>query len=150
MDYSCFSSRISSSYVEEVKLKCSPTKAADIERKQEKVKLRKMVRDFSKRVLLKIRNIFHKQIREGIGLYQYTTWIFLENFVEFLQLFCGTIASNWVWMSYWSINNVFPVEAQFYLKNFFVVFLRNLETFSKKLFAKKLSFNWLCFIMQKQ
>ena len=46
-----------------------------------------MVRDFSKRVLLKIRNIFHKQIREGIGLYQYTTWIFLENFVKFQQLF---------------------------------------------------------------
>ena len=104
-----------------------------------------MVRDFSKRVLLKIRNIFHKQIREGIGLYQYTTWIFLENFVKFLQLFCGTIASNWVWMSYWSINNVFPVEAQFYLKNFFGVFLRNLETFSKKLFAKKISFNWVMF-----
>ena len=111
--------------------------SSDIERKQEKAKLRKMARDFSKRVLLKIRNIFHKQIREGIGLYQYTTWIFLENFVEFLQLFYGTIASNWVWMSYWSINNVFPVQAQFYLKISLVCSWEIWKLFQKSYLPKK-------------
>ena len=83
-----------------------------------------MVRDFSKRVLLKIRKIFHKQIHEGIGFYRYATWIFLGLNCE-------------VFLSYLSVNNFFPVEAQFYLKRVLWCVSEKFGNFFKKAICQK-------------